>query len=252
MTYPITIVDDFFEDPDAIVKMANELKYYPPDTGNWPGMRTKQLHVVEDRFFQYFGEKIMLLFHDNTPEYWKLQSHFQKILPFHEDQYDKLNRGWIHQDLDTYFGGIVYLTKDPEPDTGTSIYKTTTGFAMQYAMLYAMLHAMLGAVRYVMLCFVLCLFLCYCCSLTRGPPHSTSPLALADVQKVAQNHGGFCQNLGRPLASSDRIFATKCSCVCEFQCQEILQKSLTNGSESTKIHQNEPKCCPIKKNSPRD
>ena len=133
MTYPITIVDDFFEDPDAIVKMANELKYYPPDTGNWPGMRTKQLHVVEDRFFQYFGEKIMLLFHDNTPEYWKLQSHFQKILPFHEDQYDKLNRGWIHQDLDTYFGGIVYLTKDPEPDTGTSIYKTTTGFAMQYA-----------------------------------------------------------------------------------------------------------------------
>ena len=133
MTYPITIVDDFFEDPDAIVKMANELKYYPPDTGNWPGMRTKQLHVVEDRFFQYFGEKIMLLFHDNTPEYWKLQSHFQKILPFHEDQYDKVNRGWIHQDLDTYFGGIVYLTKDPEPDTGTSIYKTTTGFAMQYA-----------------------------------------------------------------------------------------------------------------------
>ena len=133
MTYPITIVDDFFEDPDAIVKMANELKYYPPDTGNWPGMRTKQLHVVEDRFFQYFGEKIMLLFHDNTPDYWKLQSHFQKILPFHEDQYDKLNRGWIHQDLDTYFGGIVYLTKDPEPDTGTSIYKTTTGFAMQYA-----------------------------------------------------------------------------------------------------------------------
>ena len=31
--YPVTIVDDFFEDPDAIVEMANELKYYPPDTG---------------------------------------------------------------------------------------------------------------------------------------------------------------------------------------------------------------------------
>ncbi len=133
MTYPITIVDDFFEDPDAIVKMANELKYYPPDTGNWPGMRTKQLHVVEERFFQYFGEKVMLLFHDNTPEYWKMQTHFQKILPFHEDQYDTFNRGWVHQDLDTYFGGIVYLTKDPDPDTGTSIFKTTTGFAMQYA-----------------------------------------------------------------------------------------------------------------------
>ena len=61
MTYPITIVDDFFEDPDAIVAMADELKYYPPDRGNWPGVRTKQLHVVEERFFNYFGEKIHLL-----------------------------------------------------------------------------------------------------------------------------------------------------------------------------------------------
>ena len=132
MTYPITIIDDFFEDPDAIVKMADSFKYYPPDTGNWPGMRTKQLHVVADRFFHYFGEKVHLLFHDKSPNYWNMQTHFQKIKPFSKDQYDPLNRGWVHQDIDTYFGGIVYLTKDPEPDTGTSIYKTNTGFAMQW------------------------------------------------------------------------------------------------------------------------
>jgi len=130
--YPITIVDDFFEDPDAIVEMANGLKYYPPDTGNWPGMRTKQLHLVEDRFFNYFGEKIHLLFHDSSPDYWNMQTHFQKIKPFHEDKYHRLNRGWIHQDIDTHFGGIVYLNKDTEPDTGTSIYKAKKGFALQY------------------------------------------------------------------------------------------------------------------------
>ena len=107
MTYPITIVDDFFEDPDAIVEMANALKYYPPDRGNWPGTRTKQLHVVEERFFNYFGEKVHLLFHDSKPEYWNMQTHFQKIEPFSEDQYDPLNRGWVHQDIDTHFGGIV-------------------------------------------------------------------------------------------------------------------------------------------------
>lgn len=130
--YPITIVDDFFEDPDAIVEMANGLKYYPPDTGNWPGMRTKQLHLVENRFFNYFGEKIHLLFHDNSPEYWNMQTHFQKIKPFHEDKYHQLNRGWVHQDIDTHFGGIVYLNRDTEPDTGTSIYKAKKGFALQY------------------------------------------------------------------------------------------------------------------------
>jgi len=132
VTYPITIVDDFFEDPDAIVEMANELKYYPPDTGNWPGERTKQLHLVEDRFFNYFGEKIHLLFHDNAPDYWNMQTHFQKIKPFCDDKYHPLNKGWVHQDIDTHFGGIVYLNKDTEPDTGTSIYKAKNGYALQY------------------------------------------------------------------------------------------------------------------------
>ena len=32
MTYPITIVDNFFEDPDAIVEMAMGMKYYNPNT----------------------------------------------------------------------------------------------------------------------------------------------------------------------------------------------------------------------------
>ena len=43
MTYPITIVDNFFEDPDAIVELANELKYYNPNTGNWPAQELNNL-----------------------------------------------------------------------------------------------------------------------------------------------------------------------------------------------------------------
>ena len=131
MTYPITIVDDFFEDPDAIVEMANELKYYTPNTGNWPGTRTKNLHIEEPRFFRYFGSKLHLLFYESVPDYWNLQCHFQLIHPFCKDKYDNKNRGWIHQDIDTWFGGIVYLSPDPEPDTGTSVYKVTKGYSHQ-------------------------------------------------------------------------------------------------------------------------
>ena len=47
MTYPVTIVDNFFEDPDAVVKMAEEMKYYNPNTGNWPGMFTLQIVSLE-------------------------------------------------------------------------------------------------------------------------------------------------------------------------------------------------------------
>tara|TARA_B100000287_G_scaffold55470_1_gene48683 strand:- start:1764 stop:2417 length:654 start_codon:yes stop_codon:yes gene_type:complete len=132
VTYPITIIDDFFEDPDKIVHLAESFKYYPPDTGNWPGVRTKQLHLVDDRLFNYIGEKIHLLFYETSPDYWNMQIHFQKIQPFSEDQYDRRNKGWVHQDIDTFFGGIVYLNKDPEPDTGTSIYTTNNGYALQY------------------------------------------------------------------------------------------------------------------------
>ena len=131
MTYPITIVDDFFEDPDGIVEMANELKYYNPNSGNWPGTRTKNLHIETPRFFQYFGAKLHLMFYESVPDYWNLQSHFQLIHPFCDDKYSKKNRGWVHQDIDTWFGGIVYLTPDPEPDTGTSVYKVKRGFSHQ-------------------------------------------------------------------------------------------------------------------------
>ena len=133
MTYPITIVDNFFEDPDGIVEIANELKYYTPNTGNWPGQRTKNLHVEDSRFFKYFGNKLHLLFYETVPEYWNLQCHFQMIHPFCDDKNSKKNRGWIHRDIDTWFGGIVYLKKDPEPNTGTSVYKVKKGYSHQYA-----------------------------------------------------------------------------------------------------------------------
>jgi hypothetical protein len=131
VTYPTTIIDNFFDDPDAIVEMAEGMKYYAPDTGNWPGTRTKQLHIENHRFFTYFGQKIHNLFHDSCPETWSLQSHFQNIRPF-EDKYSKRNRGWVHQDIDTWFGGVVYLSKNPEPDTGTSIYQAKKGYSLQY------------------------------------------------------------------------------------------------------------------------
>ena len=83
------------------------------------------------RFFQYFGEKIHHLFHDVMPDYWELEAHFQKIEPFSEDKWDKRNQGWIHQDINRWFGGIVYLTKDPEPDTGTSVYHVKKGYSYQ-------------------------------------------------------------------------------------------------------------------------
>ena len=132
MTFPITIVDNFFEDPDAIVKEAKTLKYFNPQTGNWPGTRTKNLHLELPKLHMYFTQKLNSIFFEDNPDYWETSCHFQAIDPLHEDQYHKKNRGWIHTDDNTWFGGIVYLTKNPEPDTGTSIYKVKNGYSFQY------------------------------------------------------------------------------------------------------------------------
>ena len=91
-----------------------------------------------------------------------------------------------------------------------------------------------------------------CCSLTRGPPHSTTLLALADVQRIALNLGGSCQNLERILAISAAILAAKWNCIRSFQRQEILENSCKNGPQTIKIHQNCQKWRPTKKNSPQD
>ena len=71
-----------------------------------------------------------------------------------------------------------------------------------------------------------------CCSLTRGPPHSTSLLALADVQRIAQNLGGSCQYLAKSLATSTRILPTKCNRFGQTQCPEIVKKSCKNVSNA--------------------
>ena len=35
--------------------------------------------------------------------------------------------GWIHKDIESVFAGILYLTPDADPDTGTRIYKLKNG-----------------------------------------------------------------------------------------------------------------------------
>lgn len=131
--YPLVVIDNFFEDPDAIVDIANSTEYYKEERGNYPGMTSKPLQDVDPRLFSWVGSRLYTIFQTQEPEYWELQLSFRKINSFTpEDQYNPLNCGWIHTDSKPWFGGVVYLNKNPEPDTGTSIYKAKKGFATQY------------------------------------------------------------------------------------------------------------------------
>ena len=124
--YPINIIDDFFEDPDAIVELASSVDYCDSDPA-WPGKRSAHLQEINSRFFNYFVDKVFSAF-GLAPSGAEIDATFQKIIPFSKDKWDIKNRGWIHIDPnDIIFAGIVYLNKNADKDTGTSIYKAKKG-----------------------------------------------------------------------------------------------------------------------------
>ena len=65
-----------------MISLMNQMKFkwYPPDTGNWPGLRTKQLHLKMKSLFNYIGEKIHHIFHDTIPDLLGVAT------PFSEDR----------------------------------------------------------------------------------------------------------------------------------------------------------------------
>tara|TARA_B100000085_G_scaffold20531_1_gene17416 strand:+ start:762 stop:1409 length:648 start_codon:yes stop_codon:yes gene_type:complete len=122
--YPnFTIVDNFLNDPDYAVEISNQIEYRSSPDGRWPGKRSAGLHLDNRDFFYHVCNKIFSIFYESEPDYWHMSLEFQKILPYDRDQYDKKNRGWVHADMNCQFGGVIYLNKNPEPDTGTSMYQ---------------------------------------------------------------------------------------------------------------------------------
>jgi len=131
MSYPLIIKDNFFEDPDSIVKLSKKCIYNEHGVNNYPGVRSDPLEEINPKLYVRIFQKIFLLLHDKLPSNFDAKVGFQKIKPFIEgDKWNKKNLGWIHKDY-CLFGGIIYLDKDPDKDAGTSIYKSIDGFDVQ-------------------------------------------------------------------------------------------------------------------------
>ena len=114
MRWPTIIIDDFFNDFEAVKKLSNELKYYPTD-GTWPGLRSGFLSDVNRPFFDLTSYKILQALYPHNYEdlMWSARMHFQRI-PIS-------GQGYVHQD-DDEISAIVYISGS-EKAGGTSLYK---------------------------------------------------------------------------------------------------------------------------------
>ena len=130
--FPLTIVDNFFDDPEPVVDLANYIGYTTPGETTFPGVVSScDITEINYPMINWMMCKITNLFYDLDRVYvtWTAETGFQKIQPYDDkDQFHILNRGIPHLDLQNNLAaGVIYLNKNFCKDAGTSIYQKKKG-----------------------------------------------------------------------------------------------------------------------------
>ena len=114
----VTVIDNFFDNPDEIRNYALNLEYRPPNNEGWLGYRC---FTINENLSKTITEKI----HKVIPEsnhidpfyycfHYSLES-TKETAPYNFDEYK------IHPDF-CDFAGIIYLYPNPPIQTGTSFF----------------------------------------------------------------------------------------------------------------------------------
>lgn len=119
--FPTICVDNFLDNVEEVLELANSLDYHPSTLGKWPGKRTESINLYSEKLFNYILSDVFRSFYNYDFEElkWNAEMYFQKTKPY---DIDISNRGWIHNDIPSLFSGVIYLTKDNDPNSGTSIF----------------------------------------------------------------------------------------------------------------------------------
>jgi Family of unknown function (DUF6445) len=126
--YPVTIVENFYENPDAIRKFALAQKYtfcheIADIAYTFPGCRTKDLSYLDTLLFEKICKKLVSVFHNSEHDYmrWAITTSFQSVAADY-------GQGVIHTDHNTIFAAVLYLTPDAPLNGGTSLFKKNKNF----------------------------------------------------------------------------------------------------------------------------
>jgi hypothetical protein len=116
----ITILDNFFDNPDKIRDYELSLEYEKNPEGRWPGVRSKPIHEINPLLFNELCRRVLSIYFDleqiSSGISWQASIQFQKV----DKSYVS---GWVHTDHPSVITAIVYLNKNPNINSGTSMYK---------------------------------------------------------------------------------------------------------------------------------
>ena len=114
-----TIVDNFFDNVDEIIKLSKELKYYKrTEKENWPGIRTKSLHETHYDLFHSIIVKILNnYYHPSDNMYYSnTNAVFTRL------KYGDEGRTRFHLDDDVKLAAVIYLTEG-DIEGGTTLFE---------------------------------------------------------------------------------------------------------------------------------
>ena len=120
MYFPITIIDNFYDNFNEIKNYANGLDFYKKEKFTMPGIQTKLLSEINPLLFNKCTKKLLSIFYDRKTIQniqFECKTKFEKIHPYGKN-YSK--EGWIHADDDNKLSAILYV--NGEYEEGTSFY----------------------------------------------------------------------------------------------------------------------------------
>ena len=117
--FPNVCIDNFFKQPEEIIKYADSLEYFNDPNGNFPGQRSKALHQLNLEFHSFVCSKYLRCFY--TDDQIKHQLKFKSTSYFQKIGKDSGN-GWIHSDDLNLHTQIVYLSPNASLEEGTSLF----------------------------------------------------------------------------------------------------------------------------------
>ena len=123
--FATTCVDNFFKYPDEMVNLANTLDYKPHSEGMWPGKRSPELHFVNPALKNAICTKYFRLHLIAPMVGYKANAYFQKIPA-------SSGHGWVHSDYPYLHTSLIFLTKNANLNSGTSLFKPKKGVGPMY------------------------------------------------------------------------------------------------------------------------
>lgn len=126
--YPVTVIENFYENPDAIRKFALAQEYtFCHERQNlqyvYPGGRTKDLFDLDSSLHEKICKKLVSIFHNSEYDTmrWAISTNFQSVA-------EEYKEGVIHTDHNTIFAAVLYLTPNAPLNSGTSLFKPNKNF----------------------------------------------------------------------------------------------------------------------------